>query len=222
MKYERVGHKILLFLPNHIEHGLKELGLLKCKTSSTPLTPNLKLKEATDEDHNLFKKENINYRSAIGLLNYIACYARPDISFAVSSLARFSIKPGLTHWHELKKVWQYLQHKNDLKLTLEIKHPNQLLKIYSDASWGDDPETRNSQSGYLCYLFGSLISWNSCRQHNVTYSSTEAELNPLVDSFHEGSWLKALLSDILNLQVNAANHYIDDCKLNKRLMMTEE
>ncbi|PLW49958.1 hypothetical protein PCASD_01261 [Puccinia coronata f. sp. avenae] len=36
------------------------------------------------------------------------------------------------------------------------------------------------------------------------------------------SWLKALLSDIFNLQIDAANHYIDDSKLNERLMMTEE
>ena len=155
-------------------------------------------------------------------MNYIAGYTRPDISFAVSNLARFSIKPGMSHWQEVKKVWQYLRHTKDLKLTLEIRRPDQLLEIYSDATWGDDPIHRTSQSGYLCYLFGSLISWNSCRQHNVTYSSTEAELNPLVDSFHEGSWLKALLSDVWNLQIDAATHYIDDKELNERLMMTDE
>ncbi|POV99253.1 hypothetical protein PSHT_13735 [Puccinia striiformis] len=201
MKFERVGNKILLSQPKHIEHGLEELGLQNCRPSTTPLTPNLKLKEASDEDHASFKKENINYRSAIGLMNYIAGYTRPDISFAVSSLARFSVKPGMTHWNEVKKVWQYLRHTKDMKLTLEILKSDQLLEIYSDATWGDDPIHRTSQSGYLCYLFGALVSWNSCRQHNVTYSSTEAELNPLVD---------------------AATHYIDDKELNERLMMDNE
>ncbi|KAI7962507.1 hypothetical protein MJO28_000601 [Puccinia striiformis f. sp. tritici] len=202
-------------------HGLEELGLSTSKPSATPLTPNLKLKEASDEDHILFKKQNINYRSAIGLMNYIAGYTRPDISFAVSSLARYSVKPGMSHWNEVKKVWQYIRHTQDLKLTLEIRKPDQLLEIYSDATWGDDPTDRTSQSGYLCYLFGTLISWNSCRQHNVTYSSTEAELNPLVDSFHEGTWLKALLSDIWNIQIDAATHFIDDQELYDRLMMNE-
>ncbi|KAI7966397.1 hypothetical protein MJO29_002145 [Puccinia striiformis f. sp. tritici] len=108
-----------------------------------------------------------------------------------------------------------------MKLTLEILKPDQLLEIYSDASWGDNPIHRTPQSGYLCYLFGALVSWNSCRQHNVTYSSTEAELNPLVDSFHEGTWLKALLSDIWNIQFNVATHYINDKELNKRLMMDD-
>ncbi|KNZ47295.1 hypothetical protein VP01_6536g1 [Puccinia sorghi] len=165
------------------------------------------LTEASDEEHQLFKKENINYRSAIGLMNY---------------LARFSTKPGIQHWHEVRKVWQYLKGTANMKLTLEVKEPTQLLEIYSDASWGDDPKHRTSQSGYLCYLFGSLVSWNSSRQHNITYSSTEAELNPLVDSFHEGTWLKALLSDIWNIQLDAANHYIDDGELNERLFMDEE
>ncbi|KAH9443964.1 hypothetical protein Pst134EB_033136 [Puccinia striiformis f. sp. tritici] len=222
MKFERIGNKIHLSQPKHIAHGLEELGLQNCKPLSTPLTPNLKLKEASDEDHALFKKQNINYRSAIGLMNYIAGYTRPDISFAVSSLARYSIKPGMSHWNEVKKVWQYLRHTQDLKLTLEILKPNQLLEVYSDATWADNPTDRTSQSGYLCYLFGALVSWNSSRQHNITYYSTEAELNPLVDSFHEGTWLKALLSDIWNIQLNAATHYIDDKELNERLMMDDE
>ncbi|KNZ64229.1 hypothetical protein VP01_10526g1 [Puccinia sorghi] len=128
----------------------------------------------------------------------------------------------MTHWHEVKKVWQYLKGTTDLKLTLEIKQPNQLLQIYSDASWGDDPQDRTSQSGYLCFLFGAPISWNSCKQRCITYSSTEAELNPLVDAFHKGLWLKALLAEIWNIQLDAATHVIDDPNLWERLMMSEK
>ncbi|KNZ61298.1 hypothetical protein VP01_1422g2 [Puccinia sorghi] len=218
MKFERDANKIKLSLPNHIQHGIEELGLENCKTAATPLTPNLKLSEASDDNHARFKKLNINYRSAIGLLNHIAQLTQPDISYAVSSLARFLVKPGMTHWHEVKKVWQYLKGTADLKLTLEIKEPNQLLQIFSNASWGDNPKDRTSQSGYLCFLFGSLISWNSCKQR----SATEAELNPLVDSFHEGIWLKALLVEIWNIQMDAANHIIDDPNLKEQLMMTNE
>ncbi|KNZ50128.1 hypothetical protein VP01_4584g2 [Puccinia sorghi] len=222
MKFDQEKDKIKLSLPNHIQHGLEELGLEDCKTSTTPLTPNLKLRDATDIDHSRFKKLNIKYRSAIGLLNHIALLTQPDISFAVSSLARFSIKPGMTHWHKVKKVWQYLKKTIDLKITLHIKDPNQLLQIFSDASWGDDPQDRTSQSGYLCFLFGSLISWNSCKQRSITYSSTEAELNPLVKSFHEGIWIKALLAEMWNIQMTAYNHLIDNPDLLERLMMTDE
>ncbi|KNZ45299.1 hypothetical protein VP01_827g1 [Puccinia sorghi] len=222
MKFEKNDNRIQLSLPNHIQHGLEELGLQDAKISSTPLTPNLKLRDASDDDHSRFKKLNINYRSAIGLLNHIAQLARPEISFAVSSLARYSVKPGMTHWHEVKKVWQYLKGTVNLKLTLEIRKPSELFQIYSDASWGDDPKDRTSQSGYICFLFGSIISWNSSKQRSITYSSTEAELNPLVDSFHEGVWLKALLAEIWNIQLDAAKHLIDDPDLNKLLMMSDK
>ncbi|KNZ48198.1 uncharacterized protein VP01_583g1 [Puccinia sorghi] len=56
MKYEQENNKIKLSLPKHIKHGLEELGFLQ---------------EASDEYHTKFKKLNINYRSAIGLINHI-------------------------------------------------------------------------------------------------------------------------------------------------------
>lgn len=152
MKFENEGKKIKLSLPNQIEPGLEELGLTHCKTSTTPLTPNLKLWDTTDEDHTKFKKLNINYWSAIGLLNHIVQLTRHNISFTV--LAQYSVKPSMTHWHKVKNAWQYLKGTSDMKLTLEIKQPDQLLQIYSDASWGDDPQGRKYQSGYLCFLFG--------------------------------------------------------------------
>ncbi|KNZ50445.1 hypothetical protein VP01_4422g2 [Puccinia sorghi] len=209
-RFSNSSYTILFSNPKHINHGLEELGLLNARPVSIPLTPNKQLKEADDEEFKAFKRLKINYRSAVGLLNYISMHTRPNTSFAVSSLARFSTKPGIQHWHKVKKVWLYLKHTKDLKLTLKIRNPNKLLKIYSNSTWADDPKTRTSKSGYLCYLYGSLISWNSCRQRNITYSSTEAELNPLVDSFHEGTWLKSLLADIWRTEVNTTTHFIDD------------
>ncbi|KNZ56079.1 uncharacterized protein VP01_24g5 [Puccinia sorghi] len=111
-----------------------------------------------------------------------------------------------TQWHEVKKVWQYLKGTSNLKLTLSIKEPTQLLQIFSNASWGDDPQDRTSHS----------------KQRSITYSSTEAELNPLVESFHEGIWLKALLAELWNIQLDSANHLINDPDLNEQLMMSEE
>lgn len=98
----------------------------------------------------------------------------------------------------------------ELKLTIEIKAPNDLLQINSKTSWGDNPQDRTSQSEYLCFLFGKIMLWSSSKQFLVTYTSTKAELNPLVGSFHEGLWLKAVLAGIWNIQMGAANDYIND------------
>ncbi|KNZ60950.1 hypothetical protein VP01_1477g2 [Puccinia sorghi] len=152
MKFKRTANKIKLSLPNHIQQGLEELGLKETKSSSTPFIPNLKLRDTPNEDNLRF----INYSSAIGLLNHIAQLTCPDISFTVSSLAKFSVKPGMTPWHEVKKVWKYLKGTADLKLTLEISKPSQFLQIYSDASWGDNPQDhtlscKRSENEYFDY-----------------------------------------------------------------------
>ncbi|KNZ50783.1 hypothetical protein VP01_423g2 [Puccinia sorghi] len=60
------------------------------------------------------------------------------------------------------------------------------------------------------------------KARSITYSSTEAELNPLVESFHEGVWLKALINEMWRLQIEAAEHYIDDIDLNKQLTSDDE
>lgn len=109
MLMELKDNKILLSQPNHIAQGLEELGLTSCKDVHAPLTQNLNLKPASNTNHTKFRHSNINYRSATGLLNHLAQYTHPEISFSVSSLARFNAKPGMNHWREVKKVWKYLE-----------------------------------------------------------------------------------------------------------------
>jgi len=45
---------------------------------------------------------NVPYREAVGLLMYAAMGTRPDIDFAVSTVAQFSDNPGWDHWEAVK------------------------------------------------------------------------------------------------------------------------
>lgn len=56
MKFEQEGDTIFLSQPKHIDHGLEELIFTKGKPSTTPLTPNIQLREATDGNHEKFKR----------------------------------------------------------------------------------------------------------------------------------------------------------------------
>ena len=44
---------------------------------------------------------NLNYRSVIGALLYVSCCTRPDITYAVNKLAKFSHNPGIIHFRAL-------------------------------------------------------------------------------------------------------------------------
>ncbi|KNZ48460.1 hypothetical protein VP01_5654g1, partial [Puccinia sorghi] len=86
--------------PALIQKGLELLKLEDCCPVKTPLTPAVQLSTATEEDHQAFLREKINYRSFTGILNYLACHTRPVLAAAVSIFSRFNQRPGLLHWKQ--------------------------------------------------------------------------------------------------------------------------
>ena len=59
------------------------------------------------DDLNIIRIEGpeIPYLSAIGALMYLASHTRPDISFAVNLLARYSFSPTRRHWTGVKQIF---------------------------------------------------------------------------------------------------------------------
>lgn len=204
----------LLHQPNHISTALEELGLTESKPISTPLTPNIKFKPASDEDHQKILNLNINFCTSTGFLNYIASRTRPDLSYSVSCLSRFNNKPGLSHWNEAKHVWRYVNATKDLALKLHSSSFAFDIECYSDSDGGNDPTTRRSHSGYLLLLYGCPVSWHSKLQTTVSLSSTEGELKALVLATQEKLWLLNLIKELNpNLQLTHCL-YIDNKALN--------
>ena len=79
--------------PAYVENILKKFGMNK--PVSTPIDPSTKLTKATDDEQSIDQQL---YQSAIGSLLYLSGGTRPDITFAVSNLAKFSAKPSKHHW----------------------------------------------------------------------------------------------------------------------------
>lgn len=210
MKVTRENDLLHSSLPLHIKKGLSELNLTECKPASTPRTTGLHLLPATEEHHKKFLALNLNYRSPIGCLNFIARSARPDISFAVSSLARFSEKPGYSHWMEVIHVWRYLSSTENICLMLGPRSILNHLICYSNATWGDDPLNRISQSGMAFSFKGSPLYWTSRRQRCITHSSTESKSVALSSSHLEGWWLHQLIGKIYWEKFNCPLHLIDN------------
>ena len=73
-----------------------------------------------DEDEGVLGPE-IPYLSAIGALLYLAQCTRPDISFSVNLLARFSSAPTQRHWNGIKNIFRYLKGTIDLGLFFPYK-----------------------------------------------------------------------------------------------------
>ncbi|KNZ46332.1 hypothetical protein VP01_7352g1, partial [Puccinia sorghi] len=90
MDLHHTKDSVALLQPKLIQKGLELLGMEDCKPVQTPLSPGISLIAASQEEKEAFQKLKINYRSHTGLLNFLACRTRPDLSPAVSILSSFN------------------------------------------------------------------------------------------------------------------------------------
>ncbi|KAL0380426.1 UNVERIFIED_CONTAM: Retrovirus-related Pol polyprotein from transposon TNT 1-94 [Sesamum angustifolium] len=150
--------------------------------------------------HALFKNESgvsvaqLRYSQIIGSLQYLTNGTRPDISFSVSKLARYTSCPDKTHWGALDRVLRYL--KGTVSLAIHYGRFPAVLEGYSDASWIAKNSGSNGCSGYVFTLGGGAVSWKSAKQTLITRSTFEAELCALDTTGTEAEWLFGLLSQL--------------------------
>jgi hypothetical protein len=119
---------------------------------------------------------------------------RPDITFAVSKLAKFLSNPSPAHEHAADRLIAYLYQTRHL--AIEYGCANTAILRASDALFADDPITRYSSEGYIFKLFGGPIDWKATRQRSVIKSSTEAELVALSHAASESMRWQRLFTSI--------------------------
>ena len=129
---------------------------------------------------------DVPYREAVGSLMYASLGTRPDITYAVSILSRFSENPGRAHWDAVKRVFRYLSGTKNLKLTYGAAQFD--LVGYSDAD-GSMHKDRKAISGYAFLIDGGAVSWASKRQEIISLSTTESEYVAIVHASKEALWL---------------------------------
>ncbi|MBW0472315.1 hypothetical protein O181_012030 [Austropuccinia psidii MF-1] len=161
----------------------------KCKEATTPLVPNKHLGPATDKEITSFKNMGINFRSAIGSLNYLSTATRPDLAHAVSALSQYLENPGIWHWKGFFHVLQSLKGFQEVGLHYH-RNGKQGIITYSDADWGNCRVTRQSISGYLALFEGFLVLLKTRKQQPVSTSTAEAEYKALCDLTSEMLWLR--------------------------------
>lgn len=168
---------------------------------------------------------NEEYRRLIGKLLYLSTHSRPDITASVCILSQKVSNPTQTDLNEVKRVIKYLKATRDLKLRLSDKKKASELKIFTDSDFAEDPVTRKSVGGYICFYNGGPISWSSRKQDIVALSSMEAEYIAMSEAVKEVIWLKALIEafkrvKIFNLRVMIDNQScikaLDNQKSSKR------
>jgi hypothetical protein len=143
------------------------------------------------------------YAHLNGRLLHLAMNTRPDITFAVSRLTQYTIKPNSQCWAALKRLIRYLKGTRT-KSIIYGAQPNPVttdddvcyIKGYTDSDWAGDISTCKSTSGYLFLDAGAPIAWGSNKQPIVTLSTCEVEYVAASNAARETIWLRNLLAEI--------------------------
>jgi hypothetical protein len=167
------------------------------KNYSTPMERDLKLRKFESEsmtDRQTDYAEQFPYQNIVGALLYLSINTRPDISYSVGVLARFSKSPTFRACKAVLRLLIYLRGTADRG----ICYSGDDLKIfaYSDADWAGDLDSRRSTTGYVVYAAGGPISWQSKLQSTIAVSTMEAEYMAAFGAIQELIWTKGVLSEL--------------------------
>ena len=180
--------------PAYVKSLLEKFDMSDCKPVATPVDVSSKLVKATDDEVSVDQQL---YQSAVGSLMYLSVCSRPDIAYAVNTLAKFSSKPTQTHWTAVKRVLRYLKGTAEYGILFKNEESKECIG-YSDADWAGDHDDRKSTSGYIFKSASGAISWRSKKQECVALSTAEAEYVALSSATQEAVWLRKLATDLGN------------------------
>ena len=139
--------------------------------------------------------DNWNYRSIIGMLNYLVNCTQPDLAYSVHQCARFCADPKHSHEQAVKRIVRYLLYlKRHGKLGIRYKpDKSKSIDAFVDASfagewnkaWSDEPSSVMSRTGYMILYAGCPIIWCSKLQTEIALSTTESEYIALSNSLRD-------------------------------------
>ncbi|CDO78280.1 hypothetical protein BN946_scf184674.g2 [Trametes cinnabarina] len=193
----------------YIDALLARFNFTDLKPVSTPMDPHqlLSKTQCPESPAEVARMRRVPYREAISALMYAALGTRPDIAFAVSTLAQFAQKPGQPHWDAVKRVFRYLL--GTRMLSLVYGGQKRELEGFVDAD-GATQEHCRPITGYVFLVDGGAVSLASKKQELVTLSTAESEYIATTHTAKEPVWLRQLIGEVFGPLADPTTLYNDN------------
>ena len=129
---------------------------------------------------------------------YLSVCTRPDLAYAISTLASFNSNPRLCHWKAAKELLSYVHSTRAIGITYGKHIDNDInkLSIYADADYASVHTKRRSRGGYIIFMNGGPIEWHSSLQPKISLCTSESELYAMVSACKQGKYLKHFLETL--------------------------
>lgn len=194
-------------------------GMQDCNSVDTPCSTSPNIDKSSCPEGNLTSAERAQqsgYRSVVGAILYLNKSTRPDITFAINRLGRYTSNPGQAHFKELKHLLRYLRGTRELGLTFHRDHrpefhidTNSIREKeefdlvrpvgFGDADWASDQSTRRSCSGWTITWMGASINYGCSVQQCIALSTTEAEVIALTRAVQEVVCMRKVYEDLVGV-----------------------
>ena len=168
------------------------------KPVPTPLPASIDFSKETQPPAGQEDKARIaEYRSAVGVANYVVTKTKPEAAVALSTLSKVMANPSKLHFKGLCHFLTYLYHARHEGLQLGGTHmQGAALYAFCDADYAGDVDSTKSRTGYCIYLNNSLVAWRSRAQGVVSRSTFQSELiaqsHAAAEVCHLRYWLEEL------------------------------
>ena len=167
-------------------------------------TPTSQVALGSDPDGELFDHHPFHYASVVGMLLYLSNNTRPDLTFAVSQVARFTAAPKKSHASAIKTIVRYLARTSDKGIIVK-PDGSYNLKTWVDADFsglhGKEPESNTasakSRYGYIITFASVPLVWKSQLISEICLSTLHAEYVGLSMALRAMIPLRGLVVDLL-------------------------
>ena len=178
--------------------------LSECNNVSTPMCTNQKFSLNDGEEKIDFKL----YRSLIGSLPHLT-NSKPNILQATSLLSKFMQGPSRHHLGATTRILRYLKCTSSFGMWYTNIN-NFRLYGYSESNWGGCVDDRNSTTSYVFFMDNGAMSWISKKQSSMVLLSSEAKYMVVIASAYQAIWLRRILDDMNQSQVEVTTIYCDN------------
>jgi hypothetical protein len=149
----------------------------------------------TDMDGDDIKVDQTEYLRAVGGLNYLAQFTRPDLLYSLSRVAQKCSRPTKGDMRRVKRIFKYIESTQDHGITFM---PGEIeLVCWADSAF-NCYEDAKSHYGYAFALgIGDGVFYaRSSKMKLTVLSSTEAEYVAACEAARDLVWLRRLLKEL--------------------------
>lgn len=175
-----------------IQKLIRTFGIAEANITNLPHIPNHRLEHVSNG------VKGLPYQSLVGAKLWIARTSRPDLSYNVMSESRHLINHTNEHFRAAKMGLRYLKGTSRASLRIKASENVPIIELFVDADHaGDktDPKQR-SIAGYIIYLFGCPIIWNSTVEKSTALSACDAEIIATCDALKKAYALAKILVEL--------------------------